>query len=151
MVAVNTHVVACLAVSDPLKPEARGVVSALAQRGISCWLVTGDNWRTARSISSALAITNVIADCMPEGKVDKIRVGGDPPSAQHTSLLPSPPPPGFVCVFVRILLKPPLCPEPPKAPSGTWLRRTRLLSRCDASSSVHFQIATLQLTYSVRG
>lgn len=97
MVAVNTHVVACLAVSDPLKPEARGVVSALAQRGISCWLVTGDNWRTARSISSALAITNVIADCMPEGKVDKIRVGGDPPSAQHTSLLPSPPPPG-VCV-----------------------------------------------------
>eukprot|EP00884_Botryococcus_braunii_P009380 jgi/Botrbrau1/18443/Bobra.0072s0030.1 len=73
MIAVNMNVVACLAISDPLKPEARGVVSALSQRGIACWMVTGDNWRTARAISSALAITNVIAECLPDGKVDKIR------------------------------------------------------------------------------
>ncbi len=74
MVAVSKEVVACLAISDPLKPEARGVAAALAQRGVTCWMITGDNWRTARAVASALAITNVVAECLPAGKVDKVRV-----------------------------------------------------------------------------
>jgi len=45
MVAVGGRVAAALAISDPLKPEARGVVAALARRGLAVHLVTGDNWR----------------------------------------------------------------------------------------------------------
>ena len=66
--------VAVLAVTDPLKPEARGVVAALARAGMAVHLVTGDNWRTARAVAEQLAIVNVCAECLPGGKVDKIRV-----------------------------------------------------------------------------
>lgn len=74
MVAVGGSVRAVLAITDPLKPEARGVVAALARRGLSVHLVTGDNWRTARAIAEQLAIVNVCAECLPGAKADKIRV-----------------------------------------------------------------------------
>lgn len=48
MVAVGGAVAAALAIADPLKPEARGVVAALAQRGLAVHLVTGDNWCAPR-------------------------------------------------------------------------------------------------------
>ncbi|KAK9916964.1 hypothetical protein WJX75_009286 [Coccomyxa subellipsoidea] len=73
MVAVGAAIVAVLAVTDPLKPEARGVVAALARRGLAVHLVTGDNWRTARAIAEQLAIINVCAECLPGAKADKIR------------------------------------------------------------------------------
>jgi hypothetical protein len=76
MVAVGAAIVAVLAVTDPLKPEARGVVAALARRGLAVHLVTGDNWRTARAIAEQLAIINVCAECLPGAKADKIRVRG---------------------------------------------------------------------------
>ncbi len=74
MVAISGSIVAVLAVTDPLKPEARGVVAALAQRGLAVHLVTGDNWRTARAIAEQLAIVNVCAECLPGAKADKIKV-----------------------------------------------------------------------------
>ena len=74
MVAVSGTIVAVLAVTDPLKPEARGVVAALARRGLAVHLVTGDNWRTARAIAEQLAIVNVCAECLPGAKADKIKV-----------------------------------------------------------------------------
>ena len=78
MVAVSGSILAVLAVTDPLKPEARGVVAALARRGLAVHLVTGDNWRTARAIAEQLAIVNVCAECLPGAKADKIKV------AQHS-------------------------------------------------------------------
>lgn len=74
MVAISGAIAAVLAVTDPLKPEARGVVAALAQRGLAVHLVTGDNWRTARAIAEQLAIVNVCAECLPGAKADKIKV-----------------------------------------------------------------------------
>ena len=78
MVAVSKAILAVLAVTDPLKPEARGVVAALARRGLAVHLVTGDNWRTARAIAEQLAIVNVCAECLPGAKADKIKVKQHP-------------------------------------------------------------------------
>lgn len=88
MVALSGTIVAVLAVTDPLKPEARGVVAALAKRGLAVHLVTGDNWRTARAIAEQLAIVNVCAECLPGAKADKIKVCCPPclPSAYCTSV-----------------------------------------------------------------
>ena len=74
MVAIGGHISGVLAISDPLKPEARGVVAALHLMGITCHLVTGDNWRTARAVAEQLAIPNVCAECLPGAKSDKIKV-----------------------------------------------------------------------------
>ena len=73
MVAVSRSLVAVLAVADPLKPEARGVVSALHQMGMHCVLLTGDNWRTARAIADQLGIASVAAEVLPAGKVSKVK------------------------------------------------------------------------------
>ena len=68
-----------LAIKDPLKPEARGVVAALHQAGMACHLVTGDNWRTARSIAEQLGIINVTAECLPGNKAEKIKASSATP------------------------------------------------------------------------
>lgn len=74
MVGVGDSVAGVLSIKDPLKPEARGVVAALHQCGMACHLVTGDNWRTARSIAEQLGIINVTAECLPANKAEKIKV-----------------------------------------------------------------------------
>lgn len=73
MVAVGGSLAGVLAISDPIKAEARGVVAALSQRGFQCHMVTGDNWRVARAISSQLGLVNVSAECLPAAKAAKIR------------------------------------------------------------------------------
>lgn len=74
MVAIGGLLAGVLAISDPLKPEAAGVVAALHLKGITCHLVTGDNWRTARAVAARLAIINVSAECLPGAKSQKIQV-----------------------------------------------------------------------------
>ena len=49
---------------------------ALHQLGMSCVLLTGDNWRTARAIAEQLGISQVAAEVLPAGKVSMIKVGG---------------------------------------------------------------------------
>ena len=73
LVAVNGVVAAAIALFDPLKPEARGVIAALQQRGVKCHLVTGDNQRTAQAIAARLAITNVTAETLPAGKAAVVK------------------------------------------------------------------------------
>ena len=75
LVAVHRTLVGTLAVMDPIKPEARGVVAALYQMGIQCVMLTGDCWRTARAIAEQLGISTVVAEVLPAGKVAKIKVG----------------------------------------------------------------------------
>ncbi len=52
LAALNGRLAGVVAIADPLKPEAAGVVSALRARGIQCIMITGDNWRTARALAS---------------------------------------------------------------------------------------------------
>lgn len=75
MVSLDGSLAATLALVDPLKPEARGVVAALHRAGLQVHLVTGDNRRTAAAIASRLAIQHVTAECMPAGKAEVVKVG----------------------------------------------------------------------------
>lgn len=71
--AVNEILVAIFSVMDPIKPEARGVVAALHQMGLTCVLLTGDNWRTARAVASQLGISEIFAEVLPSGKASVIK------------------------------------------------------------------------------
>eukprot|EP00889_Picochlorum_renovo_P005597 jgi/Picre1/32627/NNA_007973.t1 len=66
--AVDGVLATIFCVMDPIKPESRGVVSALHQMGIMCVLLTGDNWRTARAVGHQLGVTNIHAEVMPGDK-----------------------------------------------------------------------------------
>ncbi|KAF2627980.1 copper-transporting P-type ATPase [Macroventuria anomochaeta] len=61
-------------ISDPLRPEATGVISALKQRGIDVWMLSGDNPTTANAVGAQVGIpaTNIIAGVLPDEKAKKI-------------------------------------------------------------------------------
>lgn len=80
LLALDGCLVAAFAITDPVKPEARGVIAALQARGIKCHMLTGDNWATARSIARHVGIPNVIAEVLPAGKsarVAQLQINGD--------------------------------------------------------------------------
>ncbi|KAG2433084.1 hypothetical protein HYH02_012788 [Chlamydomonas schloesseri] len=72
-VAINGRLAGILAIADPLKPEARGVVAALRQHKVDVVMLTGDNWRTARALAAQLGIETVFAETLPKTKAQKVR------------------------------------------------------------------------------
>eukprot|EP01090_Pellita_catalonica_P011609 TRINITY_DN2339_c0_g1_i1.p1 TRINITY_DN2339_c0_g1~~TRINITY_DN2339_c0_g1_i1.p1 ORF type:complete len:312 (-),score=53.88 TRINITY_DN2339_c0_g1_i1:59-994(-) len=67
-----TSAVAVLSIADTIKDEARNVVSALQNRGVEVWMVTGDNAVTARAIADQVGIENVFAEVLPANKAEKV-------------------------------------------------------------------------------
>lgn len=61
-----------IAVADAVKDSARDAVAALADRGLRTMLLTGDNPESAAAVATRVGIDEVIADILPEGKVDVI-------------------------------------------------------------------------------
>ena len=66
---------AVFASGDIVKSDAAATVQELQRRGITTWLVSGDNEQSAASIGSkvGIAATNIIANAMPEDKLAKIK------------------------------------------------------------------------------
>lgn len=64
-----------LTVSDSVKPTSAQAISRLRDLGLTPWLLTGDNADAARTIAAGVGIDadNVIADVMPQDKVDVVR------------------------------------------------------------------------------
>ena len=72
-VAVDGHLGALLAVADPPKPSAAPTVQWLHEQDLRVVMISGDNRRTAEAIARKLGIDEVVADVLPEGKVEAIR------------------------------------------------------------------------------
>ncbi len=71
--AVDGHLAAIIAVADPVKPDTPAAIAALHALGLKVAMVTGDNARTAQAIADRLGIDEVVAEVLPEGKVDAVR------------------------------------------------------------------------------
>ncbi|KAJ6943458.1 hypothetical protein NC652_009048 [Populus alba x Populus x berolinensis] len=73
LVSIDREVTGILAISDPLKPSAREVISILKSMKVRSIMVTGDNWGTANSIAKEVGIETVIAEAKPEEKAEKVK------------------------------------------------------------------------------
>ena len=71
--AVDGRLAAIIAVADPIKPSTPAAIEALHQLGLKVAMITGDNQVTARAIADRLGIDEVVAEVLPEGKVDAVR------------------------------------------------------------------------------
>ncbi|WP_341666626.1 heavy metal translocating P-type ATPase [Alcaligenes sp. SDU_A2] len=67
------QVVALLAVADPIKDSTPQAIEHLHARGIKVVMITGDNRHTAHAIARRLNIDDVVAEVMPEGKVQAVQ------------------------------------------------------------------------------
>ena len=71
--AIGGQLAAIIAVADPIKETTPAAIAALHDLGLKVAMITGDNRRTADAIARQLGIDEVIAEVLPEGKVDAVR------------------------------------------------------------------------------
>jgi len=71
--AVDNKLKGIIAVADTLKPEVKDMVKNLKKMGITVWMITGDNKRTAHAVAQLAGIENVMAEVLPEDKAHKIK------------------------------------------------------------------------------
>ena len=73
LVARNRILLGGFALADTIRPEAQRVLARLREMNIATVMLTGDNRRTAEAIAQQLGIEHVIAEVLPEGKVEEIK------------------------------------------------------------------------------
>jgi Au+-exporting ATPase len=72
-VAIGGRLAAIVAVSDPIKETTPAAIAALHALGLKIAMITGDNRGTADAIARRLGIDRVIAEVLPDGKVEAVR------------------------------------------------------------------------------
>jgi Cu+-exporting ATPase len=72
-VVVDGRLAGLLGVADTVKPTAREAIETLRRGGLRVVMVTGDNAVTARAVGRAVGIDEIVADVLPEQKVDVVR------------------------------------------------------------------------------
>ncbi|HSM53262.1 MAG TPA: copper-translocating P-type ATPase, partial [Erythrobacter sp.] len=77
--AIDGKLAAIIAVADPIKETTPAAIEALHALGLKVAMITGDNRATAEAVAHQLGIDEVIAEVLPDGKVDtlkQLRKGG---------------------------------------------------------------------------
>ena len=72
-VAIDGKIAGAFAIADTLRANAATVVRALQRHGIRVVMLTGDRQATARAIGAQAGVAEVIAEVLPNGKVDAIK------------------------------------------------------------------------------
>ena len=73
VVAWDGEVRGLIQVSDSVKPTSPEAVTELRALGLEPVLLTGDHPATAETVAQIVGIDRVVADVLPEGKVDEVR------------------------------------------------------------------------------
>ncbi|MEG0922357.1 MAG: heavy metal translocating P-type ATPase [Comamonas sp.] len=71
--AINGKLAAMIAVADPIKPTTRAAIEGLHAMGLKVAMITGDNRRTGEAIAKMLGIDEVVAEVLPDGKVEAVK------------------------------------------------------------------------------
>ena len=72
-VVVDGEVAGSIALSDTIRPESYKAIEELHKRGIKCWMLTGDNRRTAEAVAEELGMDGVFAEVLPDEKQEKVK------------------------------------------------------------------------------
>ena len=72
-VSLDGVLAGAFAVADTLRPNAASVVAALRAQGLNVVMLTGDRRQTAEAIAREAGIDQVIAEVLPDGKVEAVK------------------------------------------------------------------------------
>jgi Cu+-exporting ATPase len=73
LVAVDDQLAGVVAVADTLKDDSAKAIGALHEMGIQTAMITGDNQRTADAIARVVGIDYILAEVLPDGKVEEVQ------------------------------------------------------------------------------
>ncbi len=71
--AIDGKLAAIIAVADPIKPSTQEALDTLHAMGLKVVMITGDNAATARAVAASLGLDEVVAEVLPDGKVQAVQ------------------------------------------------------------------------------
>jgi len=71
--AVDGQAAGLIAVADPIKPSTAAAIQQLQSEGLKMVMMTGDNHRTAETVARRLGLDDVVAEVLPEQKVEMVK------------------------------------------------------------------------------
>ncbi len=71
--AIAGQLAVMMAVSDPIKSSSKAAIDHLHKQGLKVAMITGDNQHTANAIAKQLGIDHVVAQVLPEAKVEAVK------------------------------------------------------------------------------
>ena len=72
--SVDGKTAGVVAVADKIKDESKAAIAELKRIGLEVVMMTGDNERTARAVADQVGVDRVVAEVLPAGKTDEIRL-----------------------------------------------------------------------------
>ncbi|OAG28514.1 heavy metal translocating P-type ATPase [Thermodesulfatator autotrophicus] len=73
LVSLEKEVLGIIGLADTLRDEAKETVNALKKLGLSVYMLTGDQEKTAAAIAQELSLDGYWAEVLPHGKQEKIK------------------------------------------------------------------------------
>ncbi|MFP4117834.1 MAG: heavy metal translocating P-type ATPase [Candidatus Woesearchaeota archaeon] len=73
IISISGKLAGAIAVADPIKEDSARTIAKLKLMGMKTAMITGDNERTAKAIAKKVGVDDVLAEVLPDGKVDQVK------------------------------------------------------------------------------